>query len=202
MTSKFDVSALFKGLQGLKDESESIARRMLVAGGQVFRDEAKARAPEGDEISGAYSRRPEKTGSKHPGTLKNAVYLSRNDKRTGDGVYAYVVSWNSQKSFWGVFNEFGFKRPYKIIYAPNIAGYVTFGAHPVGGVAKFAGLGRKDKAALTRTAKSPYVGPAPRFEGSQFLGIAYDVSLPEISRSAIAEGKLAFAEAISKVGGR
>lgn len=172
---KMDVSEILRGLDGMAAIKESLARRMLVAGGQVMRDEAQDRAPVGDEITGGYAANF-KTGSQMPGTLRRSVYLAYSDKRSTETVFTYSVSWNSKpgspsNAFWGVMQEMGFRRPYKIVAAP-------------GGFATLKG--------------SPYTGPNPRFAGASFLGAAFDASLQQVQTAIMAEGRRAFAELVGE----
>ena len=174
--SKIDVSEILRGLEGLAKARESIGRRMAVAGGRVIRDEAKLRAPEGDEITGGYAANF-KTGSQAPGTLKRSVYLAYSDKRSTETVFTYSVSWNSKpgsatNAFWGVMQEFGFRRPYKIVRAPG--GYATIKGES-------------------------YTGPNPRFAGASFLGAAFDMSLPEVRTAVMEEGRKAFIETLGSI---
>lgn len=93
---------------------ESLARRMLVSGGVVLRDEAEIRA----RVSFAKSEwnyNPSSRGSQAEGTLADAIYLAKNDKLTTGTTFTYSVSWNQKKAFWGVFREFGYFRKYLVV---------------------------------------------------------------------------------------
>lgn len=76
-TATADVSHALAGLEQLVGENrEHLARSMAVAGGKVFRDEAKARAPVDS------------------GRLQSAIYLAyKTDLSTRDNVI-YTVTWN------------------------------------------------------------------------------------------------------------
>lgn len=173
---KMDVGEILRGLENLGKARESIARRMLVAGGQVIRDEVRSRAPEGDEITGGYAR-DGKTGSHQPGTLKRSVYLAYSDKRSDGTVFTYSVSWNSKpgsasNAFWGVMQEFGHRRPYAI--AKVEGGFATM-------------------------KPSQYRGPNPRFAGASFLGAGFDASLQTATAAIMAEGKRAFIDTLGNI---
>ncbi|WP_084025862.1 HK97 gp10 family phage protein [Bordetella flabilis] len=89
-TAKFDTSGWDAALGKLMGPArESLARSMAVAGGQVLRDEAKARAPVA------------------AGTLRDSIYLAFEDGRSTPTVIRYAVSWNSSKAPHGHLVEFG-----------------------------------------------------------------------------------------------
>lgn len=92
---------------------ESLARRMLVEGGVVLRDEAILRAPLGEA---PYN--PESRGSQQPGTLKATIYLARDTKLTTQQSFTYAISW-PRTSFWGRFAEFGWWQTYAIGRKPD-----------------------------------------------------------------------------------
>ena len=93
--AKTDFSSAFAGLDKLAGPLKTkLARSMGVAAGQVYRDEAKHRAPIGD-------------GSDMPGTLKEAIYLAYSDKRTTNQHVVYSISWNSKLAPHGHLVEFG-----------------------------------------------------------------------------------------------
>lgn len=102
-SAKVDTSgwmALFNVLDGpLK---VSLARRMGAAGGRELRDEAKRRAPVSD---GPYN--PDSRGSHSAGTLREAIYLAYDEKRSGSELVTYSISWNSRTAWWGKLVEFG-----------------------------------------------------------------------------------------------
>lgn len=174
---KFDFSEVFHALDELAEARESIARRMIVSGGRIMRDRAKAEAPEGDQVTGGYAR-PKKTGSQEPGHLKDSIYLAYSEKRSDDWVFTYSVSWNSKhgsakNAFWGVMQEFGFNR------GVTNKGGKTYHVVPYkGGFSSVMGQ-RWQK---------------PRFPGTAFLGRAFEMSLPEVEKAMMEEGRRAFAE--------
>lgn len=93
-----DVSSVLAGLSAMSGEMmDSLARSMAVAGGQVIRDEAIARAPVGTEAGGSIT----------PGLLRSAIYLAHSDNRSREAVQVYSVSWNSKKAPHGHLLEFG-----------------------------------------------------------------------------------------------
>ena len=88
--AKVDFSSALAGLERLAGEARvSLARSMAVAGGQVFRDEAKLRAPV-------------KTGR-----LRDSIYLAFRDGKSTDQQVMYSVTWNSKKAPHGHLVEFG-----------------------------------------------------------------------------------------------
>lgn len=91
--------------------AESLARRMLVSGGQIVRDEAKARAPVSEPPYNPNSR-----GSQSPGTLADAIYLSKFEEGSGAAVFSYKISWNAKQAWWGKLWEFGWWQKYRIGY--------------------------------------------------------------------------------------
>ena len=90
----------FSALEG--PFKESLARRMLVSGGVLLRDGAKEFAPESD---GPYN--PNSRGSHTSGTLRSSIYLAYDEKASVIGKFAYVISWNAKKAWWGKLVEFG-----------------------------------------------------------------------------------------------
>lgn len=98
ITAKTNFSAwndMFASLKG--PMRESLARSMAVAGGQLLRDEAKARAPVGTAEGGSIT----------PGLLRSAIYLAFRDKESTEKVVVYSVTWNSKKAPHGHWPEFG-----------------------------------------------------------------------------------------------
>jgi HK97 gp10 family phage protein len=75
----------------------SLARSMAVAGGEVIRDEAKARV------------------HSHNGVLQDAIYLAFRDQRSTDDLVVYGVSWNRAKAPHGHLVEFGHWQPYVVV---------------------------------------------------------------------------------------
>lgn len=76
ISGKVDFADVFKGLDGLTKIKTSLARSMAVAGGQVLRDEAKARAP------------------RESGKLASSIYLAFRDKQSTATHTVYSVSWS------------------------------------------------------------------------------------------------------------
>ena len=86
----FDASGWTAALDKLVGPArESLARSMAVAGGQVLRDEAKARAPVDS------------------GGLRDSIYLAFQDGRSTPTMVQYAVSWNASKAPHGHLLEFG-----------------------------------------------------------------------------------------------
>lgn len=92
--AEVDFRSAIEGLERLNDVRVSLARSMAVAGGKVLRDEAKLRAPVGED-------------SKRPGLLRDAIYLAFKDKRSTDAKVVYSVSWNAKTAPHGHLVEFG-----------------------------------------------------------------------------------------------
>lgn len=88
--AKADTRGVLAGLDQLGgDIAKHLARSMAVAGGIVFRDEAKLLAPE------------------QSGLLKSAIYLAYKDGKSNDGNVTYSVSWNARRAPHGHLLEFG-----------------------------------------------------------------------------------------------
>lgn len=92
-----DASSIFSGLKDLKEIKESLTRRMAVAGGAVFRDDAKARAPV------------------KSGKLRDAIYLAYRDRESNESNTVYAITWNAKKAPHGHLLEFGHWRYNKIV---------------------------------------------------------------------------------------
>lgn len=90
-----DFNDALQGLDLLAAVRHKLARSMAVAGGKVLRDEAKARAPVGEE-------------SKRPGLLRGSIYLAYRDKASTDKAEVYAVSWNAKAAPHGHLVEFGY----------------------------------------------------------------------------------------------
>lgn len=99
--AKVDTSSAFAGLDKLSLALKTkVARSMGVAAGQVFRDEAKRRAPIGDHG-------PDEGISPYPGAIREAIYLAfREGRSTKDQVF-YSVSWNKRIAPHAHWIEFG-----------------------------------------------------------------------------------------------
>lgn len=89
--SNVDLSSVMQGLDklGSPQLKESLARRMAVAGGRVFRDEAKRWTPVKE------------------GTLRDSVYVAFRDRESKEGFASYRVSWNARVAPHGHLIEFG-----------------------------------------------------------------------------------------------
>jgi HK97 gp10 family phage protein len=88
----FDFEGALKRLDGLAEVArQHVSRSMLVAAGEVVRDEAKARAPFEE------------------GALREAIYLAFSDDRSRPdaGQFTYSISWNASKAPHGHLQEFG-----------------------------------------------------------------------------------------------
>lgn len=111
LSATADTSKALAGLERLVGENrEHLARSMAVAGGKVFRDEAKARAPVGGDLSVAEHQNGE---SNNPGTLRAAIYLAyKGDVSTSDEV-VYSVTWNKKLAPHGHLIEFGHWQTHK-----------------------------------------------------------------------------------------
>lgn len=100
-----DVASALKGLDVLNgDLRVHLARSMAVAGGEVFRDEAKARAPVGGDLAVAAHQHGE---SNNPGTLKRAIYLAYKTELSSRAEAVYTVTWNKKVAPHGHLVEFG-----------------------------------------------------------------------------------------------
>ncbi|GEM_PF-365986 len=106
---EFDVDTAIKRLEGFGVAArDHLPRSMAVASGQVFRDEAKDRAPVYDGSTGLKGGSNFKKAPK-PGLLRDAIYLafSENRSRPLKGFFVYSVSWNARKAPHGHLLEFG-----------------------------------------------------------------------------------------------
>lgn len=93
---KVDLSGM--GLEKLGGSiRQKLASSMLVAGGKVVRDEARARAPE------------------ETGRLKQSIYLARDEKVSVGAKVGYNVSWNSRTAPHGHLIEFGHWRVNRLV---------------------------------------------------------------------------------------
>lgn len=93
--AKVDLKSVFAGLDNLAGPlATHLARSMGVAGGSVFRDEAKLLAPVDS------------------GLLKSAIYLAYKDGKSTDSSVTYSVTWNAKKAPHGHLLEFGHWRYY------------------------------------------------------------------------------------------
>lgn len=103
--AKIDFSGWNRALDLLNGSLRvGLARSMAVAGGTVLRDEAKARAPVGGDMS-VKERLPGESAT--PGQLRSAIYLAYKAARSTENKQIYAVSWNSEKAPHGHLLEFG-----------------------------------------------------------------------------------------------
>lgn len=115
MPEAFDDRAVQASLSRLGGKlSESLARSMGVAGGQVMRDTAKALAPDYDGSTGL-------AGGANvdippiPGLLKAAIYLAFKQNLSNLDHVTYAISWNHRIAPHGHLLEFGHWRVNRII---------------------------------------------------------------------------------------
>lgn len=157
--AKIDLRSAVSGLDQLNGAlRESLARRMAVSGGQILRDEAKARVP--NTFTGAHN--DSSRGSQAPGTLRDAIYLAYNDRRSTQTMFTYSVSWNDKKAWWGKLIEFGHYLRYAYVIDANGV-YHTLKDRPLAN---------------------------PRWiEATPFLAPAYDASLQAVRAAMIERGK-------------
>lgn len=100
---EFDASEWQAAFDRLKGSfKESLARRMLVSGGVVLRDQAKANA----RNKGPWNYNPTSRGSQKGGTLSDAIYLAFDDKKSNGVQFTYKISWNAKLAWWGKLVEF------------------------------------------------------------------------------------------------
>lgn len=112
MKFKFDmdlssVLAAFDVLDG--PFKESLARKMLVEGGVLLRDQATANALIPDNKESAERR----------GVLAAAMYLVFNKEESTQTLFTYKVSWNAKQAPHGHLIEFGHWRNQKVYKAAN-----------------------------------------------------------------------------------
>jgi HK97 gp10 family phage protein len=102
ITAKIDTSSALAGLETLRGGLRaSLARSMAVAGGEVIRDEAKARA------------------TVESGRWQSSFYLAFRDGESTDKQVMYSVSWNSRIAPHGHLQEFGHWQTHQAIKLPN-----------------------------------------------------------------------------------
>lgn len=107
LQATFDTSGWSAGLDRLLGPARvSLARSMAVAGGEVLRDEAKARV------------------TTHKGVLANAIYLAFREAYSTDKEVQYAVTWNKSKAPHGHLVEFGHWQIYAVIRKPD-GSYIT-----------------------------------------------------------------------------
>ncbi|CAB3675919.1 hypothetical protein LMG26690_01323 [Achromobacter animicus] len=107
LQATFDTSGWPAGLDRLLGPARvSLARSMAVAGGEVLRDEAKARV------------------NTHNGVLGAAIYLAFRERHSTEQEVQYAVTWNKRKAPHGHLVEFGHWQIYAVIRKPD-GSYVT-----------------------------------------------------------------------------
>ncbi|MFT0533931.1 HK97 gp10 family phage protein [Castellaniella hirudinis] len=115
---KFDFQEAYDRLDGLAEiAKQHLPRSMAVAAGQVYRDEAKARAPIYDQSESLMAAGVEFTRPRIPGTLRDAIYLAYSESRSAPqiGMAVYSVTWNATKAPHGHLVEFGHMGTNKLI---------------------------------------------------------------------------------------
>lgn len=106
----FDFQEVFDRLDGLAEAAKQhLPRSMAVAAGQVYRDEAKVRAPVYEQSESLMAAGVEFTTPRIPGTLRDAIYLAYSESRSAPqiGMSVYSVTWNATKAPHGHLVEFG-----------------------------------------------------------------------------------------------
>lgn len=107
--AKTDFSSTFAGLDKLEMMLKTkVARSMAVAAGKVYRDEAKRRAPVGDQG-------PDEGISPYPGATRDAIYLAYREGQTTEDKVVYSISWNSKIAPHAHWQEFGHWRVNELV---------------------------------------------------------------------------------------
>lgn len=107
--TKTDFSSALAGLDKLTGPLKTkVARSMAVAAGKVFRDEAKRRAPVGDQG-------PDEGISPYPGATREAIYLAYREGQTTEDKVVYSISWNSKIAPHAHWQEFGHWRVNELV---------------------------------------------------------------------------------------
>lgn len=152
----FDFSSILKSLDALSGPvRESLARRMLVAGGREMRDEAKRWVP---TSVGPYN--PNSRGSQDAGTLRDAIYLAFDKRNSTDVTFTYNISWNSFEAWWGKLVEFGYTQRYVTIYNKKLGAFQSLA-----------------KGRFGKGGKGVLLAEPKRIEGKPFIRPAYEVSI-------------------------
>ena len=156
-SAKVDISSALAGLAKLAGENRThLARSMAVAGGQVMRDEAKARAPVGGDLSVQGHQHGE---SNRPGLLKASIYLAFKDGMSNADHVTYGVTWNHKIAPHGHLVEFGHWQTHKAYIGSDGYWYSTkellpqprwIAAHPFLRPAYEAAKGRATEAMMER----------------------------------------------------
>lgn len=164
LTVRFDTSEwenFFDRLASTKLR-ESLARRMGVSIGVVFRDEAIRRAPDGPQNHAPSTPRA------NWGKLKESIYLALKDDSTEIRIH-YGVRWNDKKAPQGHLLEFGYKQPY-VVYKDKDGNFHT--------------LANKKGEGVLREGGPKQYGPWP------FLGPAYDAMYQVAMKAGIERGRM------------
>jgi hypothetical protein len=162
----FDMSRIDAGLTALAGPvRESLARRMLVAGGQEMRDEAKRWVP---TSVGPYN--PKSRGSQDAGTLRDAIYLAYDRRNSTELAFTYNISWNNTQAWWGKLVEFGYTQRYVTIYNKKL------------GVFQSLAKGRHGNGVLRDTPK--------RIPGKPFIRPAYEITITKTLSIMAATGRV------------
>lgn len=113
-----DMASALGGLNNLGGPiAQSLARSMCVAGGKLFRDEAKLLVPVGE---GKWYGT-----STTPGLLKSAIYLAYKDQVSTTELKVYSVSWNVGIAPHGHWIEFGRVQRFVVAQDPQGEWYTT-----------------------------------------------------------------------------
>lgn len=131
-----DLKGWFTALDRIAGAKESLARRMGVTGSEIWRDEARMRAPVGDHID----------GSKNPGLLRDSIRHAFNKRDSNSNRFVYSVSWNHRRAPHGHLIEFGHWMPY-MYGTDGLGNFWTYKDRPMPGGPKWI-------------AAQPFLGPA------------------------------------------
>ena len=118
----------FAALRG--PAKESLARRMLVSGAIVLRDEARANALI-SQAKSEWNYNDASRGSQVAGNLSENIYYAFDDRGSTSTMFTYKVSWAEKKTFWGKFLEFGYYRRYVVVKDEATGKYWTFKKKPL-----------------------------------------------------------------------
>lgn len=166
-----DLRPALAGLDALAGPIKtSMARRMGVAGGSLFRDEAKRRVPVGE--NGPYNINSR--GSQSPGQLRDAIYLAFDKENSTDTLVRYNVSWNNTKAWYGKLVEFGYHVRYRVRFSLTNMVFYTDKTSPL---------------------STPLWVP-----GKAFLGSTYTAKLPTVGNVMVATGKAELPKLIAEHG--
>ena len=144
---------------------ESLGRRMAVAAGRVFRNEAEQQVPVGKN---EWSAQAQFGGSNNAGLLKDSLYVAFNDKQSTSTTFVYSVSWNRKQAPHGHLLEFGHWRPYAIIFSPKY-GWRTDKSRPLPG-----------QGVWVRAV--PFLGPAYHMGKNEAFAVALKVGREEFPK--------------------